>query len=620
MSDEELAFTESVDHPGATYIRSLEQLQELRRFSGEPGAFWQAFLRTLTMMTGASCGAVMVRTLGTETSWQLLAATPHTMRGDPSSERLANEVDHAAERLRREHVVHLRNESAPLTLVTLDTGERIDLCVAVLVSEGGDSIGAKEAERRLLLVRDIPAAYQAMRIANEARLTVERVAVVLDLMVLLNETRRFVPAAMVFCNEISARLKCERVSLGWMEHGYIRLRATSHIDRFDRKSDAVSLLEAAMEEAADQNCDVGWPESVGGAVTRDHRSFAISHDTAHVCSLPIRIEQEVIAVCTCERTSHSFTDVEIDLLRLVCDQAARRLSDLRKSDRWIGARSASALREGVGKLIGFEHTWLKLLGIILVVAAALLVFAKVPYRVTAPVALKTDEIAILSAPFAGHIQKVAARVGDEVKQGQDLLELDQTSLLLSEAQIEAQLEAYRSEAEKNLAIGALADMKIARARGDQARAQLNLVRYQISQSIIRPPFPGVVVEGDLLGRVGLPVTEGETLFKVARIAGLYAVLDVNENDIRWISPDSFGEMALASRPGEAAPISVTKIVPVAVTKNKGNVFQVNCSFSGDPQGWWRPGMTGIAKLHVGARSPLWIITHRTLDFLRLRFW
>jgi hypothetical protein len=31
-------------------------------------------------------------------------------------------------------------------------------------------------------------------------------------------------------------------------------------------------------------------------------------------------------------------------------------------------------------------------------------------------------------------------------------------------------------------------------------------------------------------------------------------------------------------------------------------------------------MSGVAKLSVERRSFLWILTHRTIDFLRMRFW
>jgi hypothetical protein len=31
-------------------------------------------------------------------------------------------------------------------------------------------------------------------------------------------------------------------------------------------------------------------------------------------------------------------------------------------------------------------------------------------------------------------------------------------------------------------------------------------------------------------------------------------------------------------------------------------------------------MTGVSKLNAGRRTLFWIISHRTLDFLRLKLW
>jgi len=81
-----------------------------------------------------------------------------------------------------------------------------------------------------------------------------------------------------------------------------------------------------------------------------------------------------------------------------------------------------------------------------------------------------------------------------------------------------------------------------------------------------------------------------------------------------------GEMALASRPQERFPLRVTRVEPVAVAKDKKNVFMVKAAFSGERQDWWRPGMSGVARIAAGKRSILWILTHRTIDFLRLRLW
>jgi biotin carboxyl carrier protein len=440
-------------------------------------------------------------------------------------------------------------------------------------------------------------------------------------MVLINAEKRFLAATMTLCNELASRHDCERVSIGWLKKGYIRLQAISHVDQFDKKTEAVQLLEAAMEEVIDQDTEIVVPAAGGkGDIDHDHQAFAKVNDVAYICSLPLRVDEEPVAACTCERSTAPFSDVEMRLLRLSCDQASRRLADLKKHDRWFGARIAMGAREKLGKILGYEHTWLKVLVILVVILVGLLIFGRFPYRVTATAILRTDDVVFLTAPFDGHIDRVSVRVGDNVNEGDTLLSLDQNDLLLSEAALVAEKNRYSSEFDKARASNAPADMRIAQALFEQASARLDLARYQLSQSVISAPFSGVVVEGDLMERIGSPIRQGDIMFKLARIDRLYAELEVNESDIHEIKPSLEGEIALASRPQEAFDIRIFRMEPVAVPKEKGNVFIVHCSLPEGAQDWWRPGMTGIAKLNIGKRQLWWILTHRTVDFLRLRLW
>ncbi len=80
------------------------------------------------------------------------------------------------------------------------------------------------------------------RLVRQAKLDVANFSEALDLMVLLNEEKRYVGAAMTFCNEIAARYKCERTSLGWLKGAYVRVQAISHMERFEKKMEAVQSL------------------------------------------------------------------------------------------------------------------------------------------------------------------------------------------------------------------------------------------------------------------------------------------------------------------------------------------------------------------------------------------
>ena len=36
--------------------------------------------------------------------------------------------------------------------------------------------------------------------------------------------------------------------------------------------------------------------------------------------------------------------------------------------------------------------------------------------------------------------------------------------------------------------------------------------------------------------------------------------------------------------------------------------------------WWRPGMSGSARIDAGERQVAWILTHRIVDTIRLWLW
>ena len=192
---------------------------------------------------------------------------------------------------------------------------------------------------RLRLGRDVPSSFTVGRRLVRAEETVESFASVLDLLRVMDARRRYLEAAMTLCNESAARFRCERVSLGWLEKGNVRLQAISHTEKIEKKMQAVLALEEVMEEALDQDEEVIVPSPDGSdAVTRCHDRFAEEQSAAHMASLPLRLGDEPVAVITLERSSEEFDESEMRSLRLLSDQVATRLSDLKKHDRWFGAR------------------------------------------------------------------------------------------------------------------------------------------------------------------------------------------------------------------------------------------------------------------------------------------
>jgi multidrug efflux pump subunit AcrA (membrane-fusion protein) len=94
---------------------------------------------------------------------------------------------------------------------------------------------------------------------------------------------------------------------------------------------------------------------------------------------------------------------------------------------------------------------------------------------------------------------------------------------------------------------------------------------------------------------------------------------VDEHDMADLKPGQTGTLRLAGFPDLPLPLTIDRIVPVAVADAGGNYFRVEAAVV-DPPNELRPGMEGVAKVVVGRGSLLWIWTHEVLGRLRLWAW
>ncbi len=617
---------------------ALDELAELTQFPGLPKEFWPRYLKALGNLSCAYQTTLFLynRERGeTEADWKKITEwkAPDKKIGPDLLRELERKIEPLTEKCstRTASVLSLDEfvdssttpEVLEYSIVALQPRlyQSEEKCLTVSLVPELDPQAAAETVLRMELAGDIPESYQMNLAARRAGADVAKLATALDVSVLINAEERFIACALAFCNGLAAQLQCDRVSLGWMVRGFIRLQAISRTEKFDRHMEAAQLLEAAMDEAFDQDDEIFCPaHEEAMTVGKDHERFAKDQGAVNLVSLPLRIDEEPAGVVTCERSASPFEEHEVAQLRLACDVAARRLSDLKQRDRWFGARAAAAFKKKCGQLLGPEHTWAKLIAIILVVILALLIFLKVPYRVEANFILKSDEVSYVTAPFEGFIEEVLVRTGDSLEKGATLLTLNRTDLELQRASAQADLTRYHRESEKARAAGQLAEMRIAESLAAQSQARLDLVVHRLDQTLLTTPFDSIVVEGDQRERHGAPVAQGDVLYKLARTDSLYVEAEVPERDIHEILGRDTGQIAFVSQPKFKYPIRIDQIVPAAVPGEEGNVFLVQAQFTGELADWWKPGMSGVCKLSVEKRSLGWIFTHRTADFFRMFFW
>jgi multidrug resistance efflux pump len=608
--------------------RSLADMAKLRRFTGTPSEFWPAFLGSAAGITGATKGLLILKDAKQEGAWKKLGEWGDGTHADRTSMNFTRVLVELGDRAIRDgNAIQPLEQSATPDLMHYALAVKLALnrpeenCVATVLLANATEKQAHEALLRLQLVSDTPFSYLVNSTAGAAKADVEKFAVSLDVLSLLNAEKKFLGAGLAICNAAATRYNSDRVSLGWIEKGYIRLKSMSRTERFDKNMAAVKALELTMEECLDQDDEIIFPQPEGTTfVSRDHEKFAKEHSSGNMVSVPIRVDNAAVAVLTFERASKPFTAAEIQQFRLLCDQAARRLSDLKQRDGWVGVRMVRATKAQCAKVVGPEHTWAKVLAVLGFVALVVLFFVPFNYRVEGNFLLRSDNVAFLTTPFDGYIKAVNAKPGDTVRGAGILLQMNTDELELSHSEALADRVRYEREAEKARATNGLAEMRIALSLRDQSNARIKLLEHRLEQAAIKAPFDSIVVEGDLRERIGAPIKQGDALFKLSKMDGLYIEAEINQRDVHEFKEGAIATIAFVTQPRLKYPAKVERIYPAAFPKEGENIFIVRSALQGKPDNWWRPGMSGLVKVEAGKRSLAWILTHRTVDFLRMVLW
>jgi biotin carboxyl carrier protein len=447
----------------------------------------------------------------------------------------------------------------------------------------------------------------------------QRLYQILRLSIELSRQPRFLQRAFELCNALAVRFDADRVSLGWMHPPYVRLTAISHVEKFDRLSAVSRALEGAMEEAADQGQALVYPAEPGARqVQRAHESYALMQGVAALASVPLSDGEQVVGVISLEKMQGRWSADELWELGLIAQATALPLAQLRQADRWWGARLWAALKGRPGAAP--RHSAWKLAGAVGLIGFVSLFFVPWDYRVDARLTLRSKDLLFVPAPFDGYLRQVYVDMGDKVKAGQVLMQLDTRELVLEESMAQADVLRYSREAEKAQALRQLAEMQITLARRDQSAARLALIRQQLANAKVTAPQDGVVVEGELKKNLGAPLRKGDLLLKLAQTEDSYLELEIDQADVHEVQVGSRGQFALVGRPEQRYAIEIDRIDPASTLREGKNVYLARGRLQEGLAPWWRPGMGGTARIDAGQRPLIWVMTHRTVRFLREFFW
>ena len=188
-----------------------------------------------------------------------------------------------------------------------------------------------------------------------------------------------------------------------------------------------------------------------------------------------------------------------------------------------------SVKEGAKVVIGPKHMVVKLCVLLVIAVLVVISVYKPMYHVTAPfefapiephaVAAPTDGLIldISNADETGHVNPHGTRkikAGDFVYEGDVLVTLDATDNKIKLGESLARYNSKIREAEKYRAEDKTAEAAMSMWEGEGARYESEYLQKLIERAVIRAPFSGQILKGDLEDKMRAPVKQGDVLFEI----------------------------------------------------------------------------------------------------------
>ncbi|MBX2867973.1 MAG: efflux RND transporter periplasmic adaptor subunit [Acidiferrobacterales bacterium] len=457
--------------------------------------------------------------------------------------------------------------------------------------------------------------------ASEDESTIDRLVTALYLTSAASRESSCKEATTYLVAELATRLDCERVSCGFIDGRRMKVESLSHSGQFGRQMNLVNSIGKAMEEAAQQNSVINYPDATGsGRITHQHQNLAMLQNGGAILTVPLVAEGRNIGAITLERSiAESFDEDTAQLCETVGTIIGPILAEKKKNDRWIFTKIKDSTATQLARLIGPRYIGRKLFVASTVIAIASLYYAKGDFNIVADMVLEGAERRAVVTPYDGFVSVSNKRVGDTVKTGDTLAALDDTDLRLDLVEVISTKAQAQSQYDEAVATYDRAKAKVFKAKVEQSEANERLINEKLKRTTLQSPLDGIIVKGDLSQSLGAAVNRGEVLFEISSLFKYRVNFRVDERDIDHVKPGQNAKILLSALPSKEIEVTVDSITPLTSAADGRNFFRVDASLS-DQEGNLRPGMEGVAKIRVAERRYVWIWTRELFNWVKLWLW
>ena len=432
--------------------------------------------------------------------------------------------------------------------------------------------------------------------------------------------------AFAITNDLCNKLGCEQVALGMVAGRRVKVLSISGMDVVRPQSPGVVSLRSAMEECLDADTPIvyqdspGWSSEQIGTGHRLHKQWHAAVQGNAVASIPLHVNGRLTAILSLrKRKDEPFTPDQIADLRARVEPLIPALQLTQRAGRSLVRHATNSVRDVVESFGKPDHLGRKIISGVAVLIGLWFAFGSINYDLTVPCVIRPAQIRHITAPFDAVLASATVIEGDYVKRGDVLCELDHRDLDQQRAELLAELAVLERTRDRAMADDSPVEVQLALANQELVRAKLDIVERRIEQAVIRAPMDGVIVAGDLRKLIGSVVARGDPFFEVAPLDNWTLELEVPESASADLSLNLAGLFASYARPDETREFRVSRVLPEAQIRQGRNAYVAEARVD-TPADWIRPGMEGVAKIHLGPRRVWWITLHRAVDYVRMNLW
>ncbi len=427
-------------------------------------------------------------------------------------------------------------------------------------------------------------------------------------------------------NNLRNRMELDQVALGLVRGRKIKLVSISGLDTIPKGSKEVARIHEAMLECLDLDCDCIYqkPKDDQESVENDfrlHRQWHEATGNASVVSILTRQkEQGVLGVLSFRRSSGlPFSQDEIKKIREMVEPNVGAFDLVDRANQTLNEHLAESARASL-KSFRKPKLWKKKIAYLMLLTFSLwFMFGTLPYRVSVPAVIEQAQRRHIAAPVESVLVSVNHLQGDIVSKGDVLCVFDSEELTLMRQEYQAQLNVARLEEWRMESNQSGVESKLAQANRKYIEAKLEAIERRIDKTIIKAPYDGMIIQGDLRMSIGITLPQGTPLFEIAKSDTLQISMQVPEQASADISGECIGSVAINARPEQMFDIQVKRIAAEAELVKAKNVFIAQADMEANYP-WMKSGMEGVAKLNVGQRPVWWIALHKVTDYLHLNLW